>query len=80
MKGGSVFVLLLFLGIAFYFIGGMVMNHQRTGTPSIPHVEFWRSIPTLIGSGLKFLLSGCKKDSGNYSDFGGNPDNSYGSL
>ena len=80
MKGGSVFVLLLFLGIAFYFIGGMVMNHQRTGTPSIPHVEFWRSIPTLIGSGLKFLLSGCKKDKGNYSDFGGNPDNSYGSL
>lgn len=79
MKGGDVFALLFFLGFGTYFIGGMALNYSKTGTPGIPHVDFWKSVPTHVGNGVRFILSGCKKD-GSYSEFGGNPDNSYGSL
>jgi hypothetical protein len=81
MKGGEVFILLFFLFAGIYFIGGMALNYKNTGTPGVPHIDFWRGLPGLVAGGIRFILSGGKKgSSSDYAQFGGNPDNSYGSL
>lgn len=78
MQGGDVFILLLFIVAIVYFGGGMVLNYQRTGgmknggTPVIPHVTFWRSLPSLVADGFRFtFLQRCgTKGSGGYDSFG----------
>jgi hypothetical protein len=90
MGGGDVFILLLFLTIIVYFGGGMAYHFQRTGgfknggTPVIPHVSFWRSIPVLVAEGCHFSITercGTKKVGPAYSTFGAAPmDSDFGNT
>jgi len=52
--GGTVFLILLFVGGFVYFAAGMALNYKKTGSATIPHSEFWRSLPGLIVAGAKF--------------------------
>jgi hypothetical protein len=81
--GGDYFLIFFFSGTALYLIGGMLMNHSKTGTPRIPHIETWKSVPGLVMDGISFTVfqrCGTAKGSGTYAEFGANPDNTYGSL
>jgi len=87
MSGGDVFILLLFLTVIIYFGGGMAYNFQRSGgfknggTPVIPHVQFWRSIPMLVAEGCHFTFTeqcGTKKSGPTYTSFGGPVDKDFG--
>jgi len=81
MKGGEVFILLFFIFAGVYFVGGMALNFKQSGTPVVPHVDFWRGLPTLVAGGIRYVVSCGKSGStGSYAQFGGNPDNTYGSL
>lgn len=90
MSGSDVFILLVFLGAFMYLAIGMTMNYLGTGgrpggTPTIPHIEFWRSLPGLVADGVNFSICqmcGMRPGGGSakYSSFGGNPDAGYGSL
>jgi hypothetical protein len=90
MGGGDVFILLLFLTIIVYFGGGMAYHFQRTGgfknggTPVIPHVSFWRSIPVLVAEGCHFSITercGTRKVGPAYSTFGAAPtDSDFGNT
>jgi len=86
MEPGAVLLLIFFVFALTYFIGGMVMNYARSGganggTPTIPHVEFWKAIPGLVMDGCNFTF--CQlcgtKSGGKYAQFGG-MENTYGSL
>eukprot|EP00041_Stephanoeca_diplocostata_P037085 m.1385125 g.1385125 ORF g.1385125 m.1385125 type:complete len:338 (-) comp24975_c1_seq36:3083-4096(-) len=95
ISGGDVFIIILFVFGFVYFVGGMLINYQRTGgssgggTPVIPHVSFWRSLPGLITDGCAFTFAqrcGTRRASGGptYSSFGGPSESTkiegYGSL
>jgi len=80
MTGGDVFILILFLTVIVYFGGGMAFNFQRTGgfknggTPVIPHVQFWRGIPSLIADGCHYTITercGTRSGGAAYASFGG---------
>lgn len=47
---------LVVLGLPLYCGVGMFLNSSRTGVSEIPHGEFWRSLPGLVGDGVGFTL------------------------
>ena len=94
LQGGDVFILLVFLSGTVYFGGGMVMNYQRTGgrknggIPTIPHVTFWRGLPSLVADGFRFVFverfgTAAGGGSNKYKAFGGpsgGSEGGYGAL
>ncbi|XP_057660435.1 cation-dependent mannose-6-phosphate receptor-like [Diorhabda carinulata] len=63
MSGGSTFLLILFIGLVIYFVGGALVLYfirGARGAELIPNVDFWTNLPGLVKDGLIFLLSGCK--------------------
>jgi len=83
MGAGSALVIVFLVLVLVYVGGGMALNYQKTQTPTIPHVDFWRAFPGHVVDGINFAvcgLCGTRSTSARYQEFGGNPDNSYGSL
>jgi hypothetical protein len=90
MDGGELFLLLFFVFVVVYLVGGMVMNYVKSGganggVPAIPHARFWREeFCGLVADGVNFAvcrLCGTRGVGGpRYAEFGGNPDNNYGAL
>lgn len=83
MGAGSALVIVFLVLVLVYVGGGMALNFQKTQTPTIPHVDFWRAFPGHVVDGINFAvcgLCGTRNSSARYQEFGGNPDNSYGSL
>ena len=83
MGGGSVFLILFMVLVLVYVGGGMIMNYMKTQTPTIPHIEFWRTVPGHVVDGINFAvcgLCGMRKGGMKYAEFGGNKDNGYGAL
>eukprot|EP00911_Craspedida_sp_UC1_P002873 UC1_evm2s2103 len=58
-SGAIVAVAVIFGLVAAYFIFGMLINHRRTGAATVPHVEFWKTLPGLITEGITFSLCQC---------------------
>jgi len=57
-KGGMIFVILLLVGFAVYFIGFALWNkfkNQAEGMEIIPHREFWSETPSLFLEGINFV-------------------------
>lgn len=57
MPGGAVFIIILFVGIIIYLLGGIFYNRYKrnqTGLAVLPHLSFW-----LLISG--YFINGCKE-------------------
>eukprot|EP00039_Didymoeca_costata_P019032 m.335969 g.335969 ORF g.335969 m.335969 type:complete len:896 (+) comp17725_c0_seq1:97-2784(+) len=90
LDGGDTFVLLFFVFAFLYLAGGMTFNYMQTGgsrggTPTIPHIGFWRELPGLVADGVIFTFcTGCGflstfKGSSSYERMG-NSNPEYGAL
>ncbi|KAG5882995.1 hypothetical protein JTB14_033452 [Gonioctena quinquepunctata] len=63
LSGGSVFLIILIVVGAIYFVGGALILYfirGARGQEMIPNVDFWKNLPGLVKDGVIFLLSGCK--------------------
>ncbi|CAL1287956.1 unnamed protein product [Larinioides sclopetarius] len=65
LSAGSVLVILLMIGIAFYLVLGIIHSSLTRGAHGwelIPHYEFWVDFPLLVRDGCVFVISGCKPE------------------
>jgi len=63
LGGGTIFLIILFVGLASYFFIGTiwnVMKNNQSGTDAIPQKEFWVSIPGLIKDGFGWTMTKIK--------------------
>lgn len=57
MHAGDVLVILFFVGLAGYLVGGVVYNvkkNAKSGLEALPHRDFWMTIPLLSKDGMAF--------------------------
>jgi len=58
LSGGSIFLIVFFVGLATYFLLGALIKWRLMGTPAgvdmIPNVEFWTELPGYILDGFRF--------------------------
>jgi len=58
LSGGSIFLIIFFVGLATYFMVGALIKWKLMGAPAgvdmIPNVEFWTSLPGLVADGCRF--------------------------
>jgi len=58
LSGGSIFLIIFFVGLATYFMVGALIKWKFMGAPvgvdMIPNVEFWTSLPGLFVAGCVF--------------------------
>ncbi|XP_059161705.1 uncharacterized protein LOC131944860 isoform X2 [Physella acuta] len=62
---GSILVILFFVFILVYLIGGVLFLkyvRKAQGAEVIPNVEFWKELPSLIKDGVLFTCRGCKAE------------------
>ena len=60
LSGGSIFLILFFVGAFVYFVGGVLfMKYRRgaSGADLIPNVGFWRDLPGLVRDGCVFSFN-----------------------
>lgn len=55
---GSVLLILFFLGVFLYLVGGIVINRRNgaQGWEVIPHLLFWTALPSLVMEGTIFFF------------------------
>jgi len=59
ISGGSVFIIIVVVFAVVYFAGGFVYKSLVKGTrgvESLPHVDYWRDLPGLVGDGFRFVF------------------------
>lgn len=59
LSPGSIMLIILFVSIAVYIIGGIIINaviRKKTGVEMIPNSSFWMGFPSLIKDGFFFLI------------------------
>eukprot|EP00300_Choanocystis_sp_HF-7_P023904 c25292_g1_i1.p1 GENE.c25292_g1_i1~~c25292_g1_i1.p1 ORF type:complete len:268 (+),score=46.02 c25292_g1_i1:67-870(+) len=64
ISGGSVILILFFVGLFLYFTVGMAYKALVVGSRGIemvPNIGFWRSLPGLVLDGVNFVVS-CGKN------------------
>eukprot|EP00009_Paramoeba_aestuarina_P005175 CAMPEP_0201523576 /NCGR_PEP_ID=MMETSP0161_2-20130828/20356_1 /ASSEMBLY_ACC=CAM_ASM_000251 /TAXON_ID=180227 /ORGANISM="Neoparamoeba aestuarina, Strain SoJaBio B1-5/56/2" /LENGTH=246 /DNA_ID=CAMNT_0047922739 /DNA_START=83 /DNA_END=823 /DNA_ORIENTATION=+ len=68
LSGGSIFLIIFFVGFAVYFAAGAGWNYYqgKRGIEIIPQVEFWKDLPFLVKDGVMFLVGKCT-GGGSYS-------------
>lgn len=68
---GDILLLTLFLGLAIYFIGGIIFNlfvlKQSGVTRVIPNFTFWATLPGLIKAGMLFSINLIKRRRTSYT-------------
>ena len=60
LSGGSIFLILFFVGGFVYFVGGILFNKYRrglSGSEMIPNISFWRDLPGLVRDGCMFSFN-----------------------
>jgi len=58
---GAPFLLATFIGFSVYLVSGVMLQQKRhglAGIESVPNIEFWRGLPSLVKDGMRFSL-GC---------------------
>ena len=68
LSAGSVLLIVFFCLAAVYVIGGMVLHHRAgaSGIELLPHLTFWKGLPSLIADGFRFTFS-CGRSVGSSS-------------
>lgn len=58
LSTGSVLLILFFLGVFIYLVGGIVINRRNgaQGWEVIPHLMFWTALPSLVVDGAIFFF------------------------
>lgn len=58
LSGGSVILILFFVGVLLYLVGGVLLNHSNgaRGWEMLPHYQFWSELPSLIVEGCVFFV------------------------
>eukprot|EP00004_Rigifila_ramosa_P007937 TRINITY_DN19122_c0_g1_i1.p2 TRINITY_DN19122_c0_g1~~TRINITY_DN19122_c0_g1_i1.p2 ORF type:complete len:229 (+),score=46.03 TRINITY_DN19122_c0_g1_i1:3-689(+) len=56
LSGGSIFLIIFFVGTFLYCAGGVVYNQRQgvTGIEMVPNIQFWRELPGLVKDGCVF--------------------------
>lgn len=65
LSAGSVLLILLFVAVMVYIIGGILFlrfYRGASGVEMIPNYEFWKDFPLLVKDGMIFTFRGCKSD------------------
>lgn len=60
---GTVLLIMLFVTFLSYFIIGATVNAIYLGARGmeiVPHVDFWRDLPSLVRDGAVYLQNGCR--------------------
>merc|ERR1712146_139159 len=82
LSGGDIVLLIAFLSVFVYVVGGMLINYKNNRGPQIPHAKFWSQVPGLISDGVFFTFCQCcgmRASRAHYSSL--NDENAnYGSL
>ncbi|XP_012538410.2 cation-dependent mannose-6-phosphate receptor [Monomorium pharaonis] len=66
LSTGSVLVILFFISVGVYFIGGIIVLKAlrgATGWEMIPNHDFWCKLPSLVRDGVVFTFNCCRADS-----------------
>ncbi|KAH0953251.1 hypothetical protein HN011_000395 [Eciton burchellii] len=66
LSTGSVLVILVFIFVGIYFIGGAIalkMLRGATGWEMLPNHNFWIELPSLVRDGIVFTFNCCRGDS-----------------
>ncbi|CAN7985058.1 unnamed protein product, partial [Ixodes hexagonus] len=58
LSAGSVLLILFFVGVLLYLVGGVILKHSNgaRGWEMIPHQQFWSELPSLIVEGCVFFV------------------------
>ncbi|KAL1467088.1 hypothetical protein MTO96_005945 [Rhipicephalus appendiculatus] len=58
LSTGSVLLILFFVALLIYFVGGVLVNRNNgaQGVEMIPHLQFWKELPSLIVEGCVFFV------------------------
>lgn len=57
--GGCAFLIIFFCGGFTYFAAGALINykrHEKRGVDVVPHLEFWKDVPSLVKDGAGFAV------------------------
>jgi len=68
---GIILLSILLLFFLIYIIGGILLNKfvfHKEGIELIPHINFWKELPSLLLDGIKFTFC-CRKASSQYAGF-----------
>lgn len=55
--------MLFFIGVLIYLFLGIMVNYLLLGARGLevlPHLDFWRGLPSLVRDGAIFLQNGCR--------------------
>ncbi|KYN37875.1 Cation-dependent mannose-6-phosphate receptor, partial [Trachymyrmex septentrionalis] len=66
LSTGSLLVILFFVSVGVYFIGGIIVLKAlrgATGWEMVPNHEFWCKLPSLVRDGVVFAFNCCRADS-----------------
>ena len=50
-------IFLFLISVSFYVVGGVYFNQRsegKHGIEAIPHIHYWREVPSLVTDGLAF--------------------------
>ncbi|CAN8015005.1 unnamed protein product [Ixodes persulcatus] len=68
LSAGSVLLILFFVGVLLYLVGGVILKHNSgaRGWEMLPHQQFWSELPSLIVEGCVYFvkLVTCQATSG----------------
>eukprot|EP00055_Hartaetosiga_balthica_P003351 m.7462 g.7462 ORF g.7462 m.7462 type:complete len:259 (+) comp2810_c0_seq1:66-842(+) len=71
LSGGSILLIIFFCGLAipYFLFGALFMKFQKnaSGRELIPNVDFWVSIPSLVGDGFRITFNKIRGGGGRYS-------------
>jgi len=57
LSGGSVFLIIFFVGFFVYVLAGCIYKRTKVGASGMeacPNIDFWRDLPSLIKDGFRF--------------------------
>ncbi|XP_046374944.2 cation-dependent mannose-6-phosphate receptor-like [Haliotis rufescens] len=72
LTGGSILLIILFVLISVYLVGGVTYNkyrRQATGIEVLPNSSFWGALPGLVKEGVCFVLGCVRRGGGQKSSY-----------
>ncbi|XP_075542007.1 cation-dependent mannose-6-phosphate receptor-like [Dermacentor variabilis] len=84
LSAGSVLLILFFIALLVYLIGGILINHNNgaRGWEMVPHHQFWSELPGLCVDGCVFFVKyiTCQGGPVSYGMPGGGGNRSYDNI
>ena len=58
-SGGSIFLIIFFVGFFVYFVAGIIYKKKRydaQGVDMVPNIDFWKELPFLVKDGVAYTI------------------------